>query len=70
MASYDLDGYDGVLAFGESIRGIYLQEDWSATSLDLARSGRHLTFPAPAAPKRGRSGLDRQLGRRGTQRPN
>lgn len=29
MASYELDGYDGVLAFGEVIREIYLARGWA-----------------------------------------
>jgi spore maturation protein CgeB len=29
MAAYDLEGYDGVLAFGEVIREIYLRRGWS-----------------------------------------
>ncbi|HEX9082268.1 MAG TPA: hypothetical protein VF768_08310, partial [Holophagaceae bacterium] len=29
MAAYDLDGYDGVLAFGEVIRQTYLQKGWA-----------------------------------------
>jgi spore maturation protein CgeB len=29
MAQYDLDSYDGVLAFGEVIRARYLQEGWT-----------------------------------------
>ncbi len=29
MAAYDLTNYDGVLAFGEVIRKIYLQEQWT-----------------------------------------
>jgi spore maturation protein CgeB len=29
MAAYDLSYYDGVLAFGEVIRNIYLQEQWT-----------------------------------------
>ncbi|MCL4402793.1 MAG: glycosyltransferase, partial [Acidobacteria bacterium] len=30
MAAYDLSGYDGVLAFGEVIRGIYLTAGWAS----------------------------------------
>jgi spore maturation protein CgeB len=30
MSNYDLTHYDGVLAFGESIREIYLREGWAA----------------------------------------
>ena len=30
MSSYDLTHYDGVLAFGESVRQIYLREGWAA----------------------------------------
>ena len=30
MASYDLSGYDGVLAFGGVIRDLYLREAWAA----------------------------------------
>lgn len=30
MAAYDLSGYDGVLAFGEIIRDLYLREGWAA----------------------------------------
>ena len=29
MAAYDLDGYDGVLAFGEVIREVYVQRGWA-----------------------------------------
>jgi spore maturation protein CgeB len=29
MRAYDLSGYDGVLAFGEVLRGIYLREGWT-----------------------------------------
>jgi spore maturation protein CgeB len=29
LAGFDLDGFDGVLAFGEAIRAIYLQRGWS-----------------------------------------
>ena len=29
MASYDLRDYDGVLAFGEVIRGLYMEKGWS-----------------------------------------
>lgn len=29
MMSYDLSGYDGVLAFGESIRQVYLKRGWA-----------------------------------------
>jgi spore maturation protein CgeB len=29
MVAYELDGYDGVLAFGEVIREIYLRQGWS-----------------------------------------
>ena len=30
MAAYDLSNYDGVLAYGEVIRGIYLEHGWAA----------------------------------------
>lgn len=29
MAAYDLSGYDGVLAFGDVLRGIYLKNGWT-----------------------------------------
>ena len=29
MAAYDLRDYDGVLAFGESLRSVYLENDWA-----------------------------------------
>jgi spore maturation protein CgeB len=29
MGAYDLSGYDGVLAFGDVLRGIYLREGWA-----------------------------------------
>jgi spore maturation protein CgeB len=29
MAAYDLSGYDGVLAFGEVLRDLYLEEGWA-----------------------------------------
>lgn len=30
MANYDLNSYDGVLAFGESVREIYLRQGWAS----------------------------------------
>ncbi|HET6522462.1 MAG TPA: glycosyltransferase [Geminicoccaceae bacterium] len=29
MAAYDLDGFDGVLAFGEAVREVYLRRGWA-----------------------------------------
>ena len=57
--------YDGVLAFGEVIRDLYLQHGWArAPGPGTRRPTRACSSPLPGAAARGRPGLDRQLGRR------
>ena len=53
MAAYDLRHYDGVLAFGDVIRDLYLRAGLGRARLDLARGRRHARVP-PAA-RRGRA---------------
>ena len=44
--------YDGVLAFGDVIRDLYLARGWARARLDLARGGRHARLPAAAGEPR------------------
>ena len=69
LARFDLGGFDGVLAFGEVLRQIYLRLGWARPCLHLARGGDTALYrPAAACRTDPRSGLDRQLGRRRTRR--
>ena len=45
---YDLEGYDGVLAFGAALRELYLAARLGAAGLDLARGGRLRALPSAA----------------------
>jgi hypothetical protein len=66
MATYELQHYDGVLAFGEVIRRRYLEDGLGRAGVDLARSRRSPAVPSAREPtSRRRPGLDRRLGRRG-----
>ncbi len=63
MAAYDLADYDGVLAFGDVIRDVYVANGWAAARVDVARSRRHAALRAASGREaRGRPRLDRQLG--------
>ena len=48
LAAFDLDGYDGVLAFGEVLRRDLCQTWLGAACIYLARSGRHRTVSPDA----------------------
>lgn len=53
MARYALDGYDGVLAFGEVIRQIYLREGWARQAWTWHEAADVAVFkPWPAADQR------------------
>ena len=49
-------GYDGVLAFGETLAEVYRRWGWGDARLDLARGGRH----APASIRRATEGAARR----------
>jgi spore maturation protein CgeB len=50
LGSFDLDGYDGVLAFGEVIRQIYLKRDWTQRAFTWHEAADTTLFrPAIAA---------------------
>ncbi len=54
MARYDLDGYDGVLAFGEVIREIYLRRGWSKRAWTWHEAADTALFrPLADRPRRG-----------------
>lgn len=51
MAGYDLDGFDGVLAFGEVIREIYLRRGWARRAWTWHEAADiHLFHPLPGRP--------------------
>lgn len=53
MARFDLSGYDGVLAFGEVIRQIYLHHDWAERAWTWHEAADTRVFhphPAPTDP--------------------
>jgi spore maturation protein CgeB len=53
MATYDLEGYDGVLAFGEVIREIYLRRGWSRRAWTWHEAADvHLFRPIPGIPRK------------------
>ena len=58
MAGYDLSGYDGVLAFGEVIRGLYLSRGWTSRAWTWHEAADTRVFrPLPdAGPDTGREG--------------
>ncbi len=50
MARYDLSGYDGVLAFGEVIRNLYLERGWTPRAWTWHEAAdTHVFKPTPAA---------------------
>ncbi len=54
MAAYNLDGYDGVLAFGEPIREIYQRRGWARRVWTWHEAADTRIFhPVPAAEKNG-----------------
>ncbi|MBE0595964.1 MAG: glycosyltransferase [Desulfuromonadales bacterium] len=51
MARFDLDGYDGVLAFGEAIRQIYLRQGWTRRAWTWHEAADTAVFrPLPGHP--------------------
>ena len=54
MAAFDLEGYDGVLAFGEVIREIYLRRGWARRAFTWHEAADVRVFRAhPEVPRRG-----------------
>jgi spore maturation protein CgeB len=54
MARFDLDRYDGVLAFGEAVRAQYLGRGWSAHAWTWHEAADVRVFhPQPPAPREG-----------------
>jgi spore maturation protein CgeB len=52
MAAYDLSGYDGVLAFGEVIRRLYLERGWARRAWTWHEAADTRVFkPCHAAPR-------------------
>lgn len=50
MAAYDLSGYDGVLAFGQVLRDLYLRQGWAARAWTWHEAAdTRLFHPPPAA---------------------
>ena len=58
IRAFDLDGYDGVLAFGETLAAVYRALGLGRPRLRLARGRRHAPVPSAAGGLRGaRAGL-------------
>lgn len=53
MAAYDLSGYDGVLAFGEVIRRVYLENGWAQRAWTWHEAADPRVFHPIDAPKEG-----------------
>ena len=54
MARFDLGGYDGVLAFGDVIRDLYLDRGWSPAAFTWHEAAdTHLFRPKPASTREG-----------------
>ncbi|RYG46535.1 glycosyltransferase [bacterium] len=54
MAGYDLSNYDGVLAFGEVIRRVYLENGWTKQAWTWHEAADPRVFhPMPGTPKEG-----------------
>jgi spore maturation protein CgeB len=49
MAAYDLSGYDGVLAFGDTVRDKYLARGWTARAWTWHEAADTRVFRPPAA---------------------
>jgi spore maturation protein CgeB len=47
LGSFDLDGYDGVLAFGEAIRQIYLKRGWTQRAFTWHEAADTTLFQPP-----------------------
>ena len=68
MAGYDLSNYDGVLAYGNVLRDLYLQRGWTQRAWTWHEAADTNVFsPAAAGAGGRRPRVDRQLGRRGTR---
>jgi spore maturation protein CgeB len=51
MAGYDLEGYDGVLAFGEVLRDVYVSRGWARRAFTWHEAADVRTFhPVPGTP--------------------
>ena len=46
IRAFDLDGYDGVLAFGETLAEVYRRWGWGRPGLRLARGRRYAALPS------------------------
>ncbi len=67
--AYDLSAYDGVLAFGEALREVYLRMGWGRRVWTWHEAADTRIFrPRPRYRPGRRHRLDRQLGRRRAQR--
>ena len=66
MEGYDLQHYDGVLAFGEVIRERYLARGWSSRAWTWHEAADVTRFRPHPESTHGRPRLDWQLGRRRT----
>jgi spore maturation protein CgeB len=54
MGAYDLSAYDGVLAFGEAVRQVYLREGWARRAWTWHEAADEQVFrPLPGAPREG-----------------
>ena len=54
MGAYDLSAYDGVLAFGEAVRQVYLREGWAARAWTWHEAADERVFrPLPNAEREG-----------------
>jgi spore maturation protein CgeB len=53
MGRYDLSNYDGVLAFGEVIRDLYLRNEWARQAWTWHEAADHRVFRPLNAPKEG-----------------
>jgi len=54
MAAYDLAHYDGVLAFGDAVRDVYLREGWAARAWTWHEAADVTVFrPLPDEPREG-----------------
>ncbi|GLC24305.1 CgeB family protein [Roseisolibacter agri] len=54
MDAYDLSDYDGVLAFGDAVREVYLREGWASRAWTWHEAADHRVFhPIPGAPCEG-----------------
>ena len=68
MSAYDLEHYDGTLAFGQVIRDLYLREGWTRRAWTWHEAADARVFRPIAAEKDRGPRVDRQLGGRGAVR--